>query len=138
MTKQDILEFIKQHDLAVIATVDQSGIPQAAVVEFAELDDLTIVIDTLITSRKYKNLQIYKEVAIVIGWDKNVTVQINATATELSGDDLAAAKKAYFAKNNRAKKWQSRPDISYFGFKPKWVRYSDVGKEPWKIEELSF
>jgi pyridoxine/pyridoxamine 5'-phosphate oxidase len=138
MTAQDILDFIKQHDLAVISTVDPSGTPQATVVEFAELDDLTIVIDTLTTSRKYKNLQTNKEVALVIGWDKNVTVQINAIATELSGDDLAAAKKAYIAKNKRAKKWESRPDISYFGFKPKWIRYSDVGKEPWRIEELLF
>ena len=138
MTKQDILDFIKSHRLAVVSTASKDGKPEAAIVEFGELDDLTIIIDTLTTSRKYKNLQTNKNVAIVIGWDNDITVQIDATANELSGDDLSVAKEAYFAKNSRAKKWETRPDIAYFAFKPKWIRYSNVGTEPWEIEELTF
>jgi len=138
MTKREVLDFIKKHDIAVISTVDNTSSPEAAVVEFAELDDFTIVIDTLKTSRKYKNLQSNKEVAIVIGWDNDITVQINAVAVELTGIELINAKKAYFAKNERAKKWESRPDITYFAFNPKWLRYSDVSKDPWVIEEFSF
>jgi len=138
MTQSDILAFIKQHNLALVATVDNDGTPQAAVVEFGELDDLTIIIDTLKTSRKYKNLQDNKHVAIVIGWDNDVTVQINAVAEELNGEKLKVAKLAYFAKNDRARKWESRPEIAYFAFKPTWLRYSDVSKSPWLIEELNF
>ena len=138
MTKQDILGFIKTHQLAVVSSVSGNGEPQAAVVEFGELEDLTIIIDTLTTSRKYKNLQLNKNVAIVIGWDNNITVQIDAVAVELAGGELAVAKQAYFAKNSRAKKWEPRPDIAYFALKPKRLRYSDVGKEPWRIEELNF
>lgn len=102
--KQDILAFLRKHSLAVLATADMKGKPQAAVVEFTELDDLTIIIDTFSHSRKYQNLQQNDQVAIVIGWDNNVTLQIDATAHELKGEDLLRAKEIYFAKNERAKK----------------------------------
>lgn len=137
MTKEAILEFLKQHSLAVIATVNEQGAPQAAVVEFAELSDLTIIIDTLTYSRKYKNLQSNSEAAIVIGWDADKTLQIDAIASELSGPDLERAKQVYFVKNERARKWESHPGIAYFAFKPTWLRYSNVGVEPWIVEEMS-
>lgn len=137
MTLKEVLYFIKRHDLAIVATSNDNK-PQAAVVEYCELDDLTIIIDTLRTSRKYKNLQSNKRVAIVIGWDDDKTVQIDALAIELNGGRLQEAKKAYFSKNERAKKWAERPDIAYFAFKPVWLRYSDVGKTPWIIKEFSF
>lgn len=137
MTKQGVLEFIKKHDLAVIATVGDSGKPQAAVVEFAELDDLTIIIDTLKASRKYENLQAHPYVAIVIGWDDDKTVQIDAVACRLDGEELDRAKEAYFTKNPRAKKWGDKSGIAYFVFKPSWLRYSDVGQHPWIIKEFS-
>ncbi len=134
----EVLNFIKGNNLAVVSTVNYSGKPQSAVVEFGELDDFTIIIDTLKTSRKYSNLTTNKQVSIVIGWDNDVTVQIDAIAKELSGDELNSAKAAYFAKNERAKKWENMPDIAYFAFKPYWLRYSDVGHKPWLIEEFSF
>lgn len=137
MTKEDVLKFIKFHRLAVVSTVD-SDRPQAAVVEFGELDDLTIIIDTLKTSRKYKNLQTNQNVAVVIGWDNDVTVQIDGAAKELSGEELEHAKQAYIAKNPRAKKWADKPQVAYFAIKPTWMRYSDVGQHPWQIEEFEF
>jgi general stress protein 26 len=138
MTKEEVLSFIKGNHLAVVATSNANGTPQAAVVEFGELNDFTIIIDTLSSSRKYKNLKTNKNVAIVIGWDNDITVQIDALAIELSGGELEQAKRAYFKKNTRAKKWQDMPNISYFAFKPKWLRYSDLSKDPWYIKELSF
>lgn len=136
MKLSELLSFIKQQNLATVATVDANAAPEAAVVEFGELDDLTIIIDMLTSSRKYKNLQANKQVAVVIGWDDDITVQMNATATELSGEDLENAKLAYFAKNERAKKWADHPGIAYFALKPYWIKYSDVGQHPWVIQEF--
>lgn len=138
MTKEGVLAFIKKHDLAVVATASKDGMPTAAVVEFGELDDLTIIIDTLKSSRKYQNLQANPQVAIVIGWDDDVTVQISATAHELQGSELEQAKASYFAKNERAKKWENWEGIAYFAFKPVWLKYSDVGKDPWVVKDLTF
>lgn len=138
MTKPEILEFIKRHKLAVIATVGEGSKPEAAAVEFGEMEDFTIIVDMLSSSRKYKNLQSNQQIAIVIGWDEDITVQIDALAEGLTGETLAKAKSAYFAKNPRAKKWETRPGIVFYAFKPLWLRYSDVGKTPWQIEEFTF
>lgn len=136
MTSKEILKFIKEHSLAVIATVNQENKPEAAVVEFGEFADLTIIIDTLKSSRKYKNLLKNENVAIVIGWDENITVQIEGTAKELSGKEFERAKQIYFIKNPRAKKWADNPDIVYYAIKPTWIRYSDLNQHPWLIEEF--
>ena len=102
MIKEDAFDFIKSNDLAVVATTSSQGSPQAAVVEYGELDDFTIIIDTLTSSRKYKNLRENNKTAIVIGRDNDITVQIDAVATELNGEELDVAKQAYFKKNERA------------------------------------
>ena len=134
----EVLNFIKKNKLAVVSTVSSDGSPQSAVVEFGELEDLTIIIDTLKTSRKYTNLSFNKNASIVIGWDDDITVQVDTVAVELSGKELEKAKQAYFAKNQRAKEWETMANIAYFAFKPKWLRYSDVSKQPWTVEEFSF
>ncbi|HEX7368324.1 MAG TPA: pyridoxamine 5'-phosphate oxidase family protein [Candidatus Saccharimonadales bacterium] len=135
MTPRDVLAFVRMHDLMMLATVDPSGKPQAAVVEFGELDDFTLIFDTLTTSRKYTNLQHDGRVAIVIGWDKSITVQLDGVAHELRGTGLEAAKQAYFTKNSLAQKWKNRPDIAYFAVRPTWLRYSDLNRDPWYVQE---
>jgi len=138
MKRSEVLAFVRGHDLMMLATADGAGKPQAAVVEFGELDGFTLIFDTLSTSRKYKNLQFNPNVAAVIGWDENVTVQIDGVAELLAGEKLAQAKQAYFAKNPRAGKWENRPNIAYFAIKPIWLRYSDLNKDPWYTQEFTF
>lgn len=136
MKLEDIWVFVRQHDLMMLATVTAEGKPEASVVEFGETDDFTIIIDTLMSSRKYENLQENPEVAMVIGWDDSITVQLEGRAEELSGRALEQAQQAYFAKNPRAKKWANRPEVAYFTIKPSWLRYSDLNQNPWQVEEL--
>lgn len=137
MDLDKILAFIKKNNLAVISTVSEDGTPQSAVVEFGELDDLTIIVDMLMSSRKYKNLQQNPKVALVIGWDDNITVQIQADAQKLTGEELERAQKSYFAKNPRAEKWATKPDIAFYAFKPYWLRYSDLNQDPWFVKEFN-
>ena len=136
MTKKNILAFIKQQKLCVVSTIDSSGKPQSAVVEFGELDNLTIIISTDTNSRKFTNLRLSPHVAVVIGWDDNITVQMSAVAKLLVGSKLEQAQAAFFAKDPKAQRWQNRPNIVYFAFEPTWVRYSDLTSRPWKIEEF--
>ena len=119
--KRFILDFIKQHNIAVVATCITNK-PQAAVVEYGEQDNLDIIIDTFKGSRKCKNLRINNSASIVIGWDDDKTLQIDAIARELIGASSNVAKQAYFAKNPRARKWDNRPEITYFSFTPTWIR----------------
>ncbi len=136
MTLQEIFDFIKDQKLAVISTVDENSVPESAIVEFGEYGEFNLVIDTFTHSRKYQNLIKNSEAAFVIGWDDDITIQINATTHLLEGEELNQAKESYFAKNPRAKKWDNREEVAYFGFMPKWIRYSDVGMDPWHIEEF--
>lgn len=134
--KQTILEFIKRHDLCVIATTD-SDKPEAAVIEYGETENLELIFDAFVSSRKYQNLTKNQKTAFVIGWDENITVQYEGEAYELKGEELNKYKEIYFKKNPRAKKWEGREGIVYFKVIPKWVRYSDLNKDPWEIFETN-
>ena len=137
MKLEEILGFIKTNNLMAISTTHDDGTPEAAIVEFAERDDLAIIFDTLNTSRKYQNLQRDPHVALVIGWDDSITVQLEGEAKELEGPELEDAKQLYFTKNPAARKWGDNPDIAYFEVTPTWVRYTDLNQHPWFVQELS-
>lgn len=133
--KKTILDFIKKQKLAVISTVGENK-PESAVLEFGETDDLEIIIDTFTSSRKYKNLQTNKNVSFVIGWDEDITVQYEGIAEEVKGDEAKRYKQAYWSKNPKAQRWDSREGITYFKITPIWIRYSDLNKDPWDIFEI--
>ena len=73
----------------------------------------------------------------MIGWDENITVQYEGEASELKGEEMNKYKEIYFEKNPRAKKWEEREGITYFKVVPKWIRYSDLNKNPWEIFEIN-
>ena len=135
--KKLILDFIKKQKLAVISTISPKNIPQSAVLEFGETNDLEIIVDMFISSRKYKNLQTNPNVSLVIGWDENITVQYEGIAEELIGDKATYYKNVYWKKNPEAKRWESQEGITYFKITPKWIRYSDLRKHPWEIKEIT-
>jgi general stress protein 26 len=138
MTKEFLYNFIKQHNLAVISTLSEDNKPEAALVGFAISKDLEIVFDTVKTSRKYKNLLQNRNVAVVIGWDNETTVQYEGIATELNGAEAEYYKEIYFEiypdGRERAKTW---PHIVHFKITPKWIRYSDFN-EGGGIEGIEF
>lgn len=136
MDKQKVLDFIKGEKLMVVSTLSPENTPQSAVVEFGETDDLEIIFDSFEASRKYRNLKHNSAVSLVIGWDKNITVQYDGEVSELGGEDLERCKELYFKKNPRAQRWEERKGMRYFKVSPRWVRYSDLNKDPWEIFEI--
>jgi len=72
----------------VIASRGPDGSPQAALVGIAATDRGEIVFDCSRRSRKYANIERDPAVALVIGWDDEVTVQVEGSAQVLSGTDL--------------------------------------------------
>lgn len=133
-----IRDLIRRHKLGIIATINPKAKPEAAVIEYGETEKLELIFDTFIASRKYNNIMGNPNVAFVIGWDENITIQYEGVASELSGNELERCKGVYFAKNPRAKKWEGREGMSYFKITPKWIRYSDLNKSPWEILETTF
>jgi len=134
VSREFIYDFIKQHDLAVISTLSKDNKPESALIGIAVSKNLEIIFDTVKTPRKYQNLIQNPQVALVIGWDNETTVQYEGTAVELSrGDD--DLKEIYFSNfkdsRKRAETW---PGIVHFKITPAWIRYSKFNK-PAIIEE---
>jgi pyridoxine/pyridoxamine 5'-phosphate oxidase len=135
MTRAELLGVLRKHRLAVVSTV-HGGAPQAAVVGIAVTDDLDIIFDTLTTSRKYQNLRADPRAALVIGWDAEQTVQIESVADFPTGAELAACKQVYFAAWPDAPDREGWPNIGYIRIRPRWLRFSDFGAVPVRIEEM--
>lgn len=136
--KKFVFEFIKKHQIAVISTVSPENKPEAAVIEFGETNDLELIFDAFENSRKVQNIKQNNNVAFVIGWDEDITVQYEGKAFELDGNELDKYKKIYISKNPKVKKWENIPGIKFFKVVPTWLRYSDVNKNPWEIFEITF
>ncbi len=137
-TKELILDFIKNEKLAVISTVGIDNKPESAVIGFGQSDKLELVFDTYNTSRKYKNLMTNKNVSFVIGWDEAITVQYEGIAEELEGEEKKRFQMLRWEKDPKSERWATREGITYFKVIPKWIRISDLKRNPWDINEVSF
>lgn len=84
------------------------------------------------TSKKNNNI------AFVIGWDQDITVQYEGKAFKLDGEELDKYKETFFKKLPHARKWEKAAGIKFFKVIPKWVRYSDLRKQPWDVLEVKF
>jgi len=132
-------QFIKQHLLGVVTTVNPANKPEAALVGIAVTENLEIVLDTIKASRKYQNILQNPQVAVVIGWDNETSVQYEGKATVLGDDDEALRlKEIYFAAypdgRDRVKTMEG---LVHIKITPEWLRYSNYN-EPVVIEEMVF
>jgi pyridoxine/pyridoxamine 5'-phosphate oxidase len=130
MKIETVLEIIRHKRLAVVSTVHASGAPESALVGIAATAANEIVFDTFSTSRKALNLAARPAVALVVGWDDEISIQIEGLARRPQGDDLAAAKASYFAAWPDGKSRENWPDIAYFVVRPRWLRYSCFAGRP--------
>jgi pyridoxine/pyridoxamine 5'-phosphate oxidase len=136
MTRQELIEFLRLHRLAVEASIAASGAPQAAVVGFAVSDRLELVFDTVISSRKFANLLRDPRVALVIGWDQERTAQIEGRVDFPSGAELERVREAYFVAYPDGRERLAWPGITHARVRPTWIRYSDFRQTPPKIVEF--
>ncbi|HTD98876.1 MAG TPA: pyridoxamine 5'-phosphate oxidase family protein [Mucilaginibacter sp.] len=94
--KNLVYQFIKQHKLGVVSTINSENEPEAALVGIAVSEDFEIIFDTVKTSRKYHNMLQNPKVAIVVGWDNETTVQYEGEATILGSDAEAEKLKGVY------------------------------------------
>ncbi len=136
---EKIYEFIKGHDLAVLSTVTHDFLPESAVVGFSQKDDLELIFATSSKTRKYQNLLKNPRVAIVIGWDKGQTLQYEGEAVELKDEtERREAINIHLSKMPSAAKFLNDSEEAIFKVIPKWIKYTDLSKDPWDVIELKF
>jgi general stress protein 26 len=136
MKRDELMWFLRRYKLAVQATVAPDGAPQAAVVGFAVSDDLEIVFDTVETTRKCLNLHADPRIALVVGWDDAITVQIEGVADFPTGAELERIRECYFVAYPDGRERLAWPGITHVRVRPDWMRYSDFTQDPPHIVEL--
>jgi general stress protein 26 len=140
MDRARLLEFLRQHTLAVQASVSASNGAQAAVVGFAITDQFEIIFDTLESTRKVQNLRRNPRIALVIGGlvkGDERTVQYEGIADEPEGSELERLKQVYYVAFPDGPSRLSWPGLTYVRVRPTWIRYSDYNVDPPQIVEFT-
>jgi pyridoxine/pyridoxamine 5'-phosphate oxidase len=137
MDQEQFINFVRQRGLAVIATRGADGAPQAALVGITATEQGELVFDTSRSSRKYRNLSAFAQVAMVIGWDNEMTVQCEGTADIPTGTDHDRCLQAYFAQSPDGVERTHDPDIVHVRVRPNWLRYSDYRPGSFVVEETT-
>lgn len=133
----DLYDFMRRKRCAIIATANEWGVPEAALIDIAVTTDLEILFETTAETRKYHNLQARSQVALVIGWEDNQTLQCDGIADEPTGaaaDPLIAHYLSAFPEKLSHRNW---PGNHYFRVRPNWIRFSDYNS-PRMVEEYRF
>ena len=131
---------MREHRVAVEASVSVGGHAQAAVVGIAVTDRFEVVFDTLESTRKARNLRSNPRLALVIGGmnlGDERTVQFEGIADEPSGVELERIKQAYYKAYPDGPSRLHWPGLIYVRVRPTWIRYSDYNKTPPQILEFT-
>jgi general stress protein 26 len=136
MQRDELIRFLRKYKLGVQASVAADGTPQAAVVGIAVSDQLEIIFDTLESTRKYRNLRADPRIALVIGWDDEITAQLEGVVDFPTGAELERIRECYFITYPDGRDRLAWPGITHARVRPTWVRYSDFTKDPPLIVEL--
>lgn len=136
-TKRMLVEFLRKHTLAVIATCHRNGKPEAATIDFSVRDNLEVVFSTFKETRKFDNLAERPGVAFVVGWNDNITVQYEGEATRVPAADIEEYQEAYLNSLPAAREFIERGAVM-FKATPRWIRYSDFNQEPPEVIEIQF
>jgi hypothetical protein len=96
-----------------------------------------LVFDTSRSSRTYGNLSAFAQVALVIGWDNEMTVQCEGTADIPTGADHDRCLQAYLAQYPDGAERAHDPEIVHVRVRPSWLRYSDYRPGFFTIEETN-
>lgn len=139
--KDEIFKFLKERNpkLCMMASSSPDGKPECAVMGYALLDNLSLILCTDNTSRKWKNLLSNPHVALVFGWSfEELNVQYEGTAELIeSGEEFDKAKETYFAVHPEALEFKDLPETVYLKITPVWIRLSDYSVTPPRIEEFN-
>jgi pyridoxine/pyridoxamine 5'-phosphate oxidase len=136
MKLEEVFNIVRRKRFAVVSTAHDSGAPESALVGFALTHENEIVFDTLSTTRKAANLARRPAASLVIGWDDDISIQIEGDARQPVDDDLARVKAAYFHAWPDGRERENWPEIAYFVVRPRWVRYSCYAGAP-VVEEFT-
>lgn len=140
--KNTIYKFLNLQPLAVISTIAaDSDQPESALIAFAETENLEIIFESFIDTRKWRNLRSNPRIALSTGWDrkKHITLQYEGVAAPIPTSETEQYIALFLAKDTPCtEKFLYDPRIQLYKISPIWIRYSDYTHDSPKIIELDF
>jgi general stress protein 26 len=138
-TKALLDAFIAEQRLSVIATRGPAGSIHPSVMHYStDPTRRTFFFSTDDRSVKVASCLRDQGAAVAIGWSEEtwVTVQMRGEVTLLSSpEEIQAAKAVHYQVHPNSRRFENDPHTVFLAFRPKWIRYSDLGVEPALIEE---
>jgi len=137
-----ILSFLKTHPLATISTIAKGSIqPESALIAFTQTEDLEIIFESFVGTRKWRNLKTNSRVAFVVGWDtkEHITLQYEGVAMPILSSEREQYIQLFLAKDTPCtEKFLRDSRVCLYKVSPTWIRYSDYTHDTPNIIELEF
>jgi hypothetical protein len=132
ITKTDLLVYMRGHGLAVVATVNQEGAPEGALVGIGVTDKHELILDTVSSSRKHANLVLRPRIAVTFSGPGEQTLQYEGLAfpISLTGPHDAGYREAYYTAWPDGRERLNWEGLVCWGVTPVWARYSDFERGP--------
>lgn len=136
--EQEVLTLLKNLNpkLCVMATSSIGCNPECAVLTYVVHEDLSITISTHSKSRKWKNLEQNRRVALTFGCEfGKPNIQYEGIAELfVEGKDHQWHEEVYFKEHPDLIKFKG-PDTVFLKVTPTWIRLTDYSSHPPRIEE---
>jgi general stress protein 26 len=133
MAGDEFIAFVRAAATGVVATVDREGNPEAALVGLGITDACELVFDSEATARKIANIACNPRVAVVVGWDDDVSLQIEGVAEVLSGAAREEYGGVYEAQLPSSRALQD--GFAVVRITPRWLRYYDARPQFFRVAE---
>jgi general stress protein 26 len=132
ITKTQLLAYMRWHKLAVVATVNNAGAPEGALIGIAVTDKHEVIFDTISSTRKHENLVLRPRIAVTFSGPEEQTLQYEGLAFPIStsGELDAEYREAYYAAWPEGRERTSWDGLVYWGVTPVWARDSDFDGGP--------
>lgn len=122
------VEFVRAAELAVLATASPAGKPEAALLGVAVTESGELVVDIARSARKLANIERNNQVAVVIGWADDVSIQVEGHIRLVAGEERRGYEQVYLARFPGSR--VADPGFAVAVITPQWVRSYDAGSDP--------
>jgi uncharacterized pyridoxamine 5'-phosphate oxidase family protein len=132
--KDIVYDYLRQHKYMALATASLDGVPEVATVEYL-VDGDSLLINTYNYYRKYPNLISNGNVAGVVTMEDTHTLQFDAFAKELSGEEAERARQLLLEFEPGYADYFNDETTRFFRITPTWLRLRDYTQTPMKTTE---
>lgn len=139
MNLDEVLSFLDGQRVGVVATQRPEGDPHAAVMHFSvDRDRREVFFSTDRKSVKVSGLPTHDRAAFATGWSEKdwKTVQLRGRIRVAADDELPTIHACHYAKHPQSAAFKDDPNTVFLVLSPDWLRYSDLGVVPERVEEL--